>query len=43
MSPTQSAISQSGRGILIVWGDIDLGKLRCRPRVAEVIDVWKDS
>ena len=37
MSPSQSAITRWGWGLLT----LNLGDLRLRPRVVEVVDIWK--
>ena len=42
MSPSQSTITQWGRGFHTLRGGIDPGDLRLRPRVVRVVEIWKD-
>ena len=42
MSPSQSATGRWGLGFLTVWGGINPGDLRFRPRAIGVVEVWKD-
>ena len=39
---SESAITQLGWGFHILPGGIDPGDLRFRPRVVEVVEVWRD-
>ena len=42
LSPSQSAIGGRDWGFHTVRSGIDLGYLHFRPRVVEVVNVWKD-
>ena len=42
MTPSQSAITQWGWGFHTLWGGIDAGDLRFRPRVVGVDEIWTD-